>query len=142
MFTTIDAQGQMHSRPMDTQAQEFDGDLWFFSEASSRKVADLRANNQLHISYQSGNSFVSLSGSALITDNVAKKRELWKPDLEAWFENGPEDPNVLLIKFRAKSAEYWEGPRGGKLGSAIAAITVLLTGNEEAFGDNERVALD
>jgi general stress protein 26 len=141
MLTTVAADGHMHSRPMDTHDQEYDGDLWFFSEASSRKVDEVRANSRVNVTYASGNSYVSLAGTASLVTDVAKKRALWKDDLKAWFENGPEDPNVLLIHVRGESAEYWEGPPGGKIGSAVAAITVMLTGNEEAFGTNERVDL-
>ena len=37
MFTTEDAYGALRSRPMATQQTEFDGDLWFFTQASSGK---------------------------------------------------------------------------------------------------------
>ncbi|MDZ4770207.1 MAG: pyridoxamine 5'-phosphate oxidase family protein [Chloroflexota bacterium] len=141
MFTTIASDGSFHSRPMDTQEQEFDGDVWFFSEGSARKVTELHSNANVNVSYASGNSYVSMAGKATIVTDVAKKKELWKPDLQAWFKNGPEDPNVVLVKINAESAEYWDGPPGGMIGSAIAAVTVMLTGNEEAYGENERVKL-
>jgi len=141
MLTTADGQGQLHSRPMDTHEHEFDGDCWFFSEKSSRKVEQVGGNPSVNVSYAASNSYVSLAGTATIVEDVAKKRELWKDDLKAWFENGPEDPNVVLIKINTHSAEYWDGPPGGKIGSAIAAVTVMLTGNEEAYGTNERVKL-
>ncbi|MBW4439008.1 MAG: pyridoxamine 5'-phosphate oxidase family protein [Pleurocapsa minor GSE-CHR-MK-17-07R] len=141
MLTTVGADGHMHSRPMDTHEQEYDGDLWFFSEATSRKVDEIRANSKVSVTYASGNSYVSLAGTASLVTDVAKKRALWKDDLKAWFENGPDDPNVLLIRISSESAEYWDGPPGGKIGSAVAAITVMLTGNEDAYGTNERVSL-
>ena len=141
MLTTVDGRGHLHSRPMDTHEQEFDGDVWFFSESKSRKVKNVSETPDVNVSYASGNSYVSMSGKAEIVTDVAKKRELWKDDLKAWFENGPEDPNVVLLKITTHTAEYWEGPPGGKIGSAIAAVTVLLTGNEEAYGSNERVKL-
>jgi general stress protein 26 len=141
MLTTVDEHGHLHSRPMDTHEHEFDGDVWFFTEGSARKVQDVRREPQVNVSYASGNSYVSMTGSASIVTDVAKKRALWKDDLKAWFENGPDDPNVVLLKVTTHSAEYWEGPPGGKIGSAIAAVTVMLTGNEEAYGSNERVTL-
>ena len=39
MLTTIDDAGHYVSRPMAQQQVEFDGDLWFFAERHSRKVA-------------------------------------------------------------------------------------------------------
>ncbi|MFC5122636.1 pyridoxamine 5'-phosphate oxidase family protein [Pseudoclavibacter helvolus] len=36
--------------------------------------------------------------------------ELWNPAAEAWFPDGPEDPNVGVLKFTASGGEYWDTP--------------------------------
>ena len=41
------------------------------------------------------------------------KRELWLEELERWFENGPEDESVVLIKVGAEHAEHWGNPDDG-----------------------------
>ncbi len=40
-LTTADPDGTLVSRPMALQEVEFDGDLWFFAERDSRKVAHI-----------------------------------------------------------------------------------------------------
>ena len=41
MLTTAEPDGSLRSRPMATQQFEFDGDLWFFTRASSPKVDEI-----------------------------------------------------------------------------------------------------
>jgi general stress protein 26 len=33
--------------------------------------------------------------------------ELWNPTVAAWYPDGKEDPNLLLIEFRPQRAEIW-----------------------------------
>ena len=62
MLTTIDDAGHYVSRPMAQQEVEFDGDLWFFAERDSRKVAHItrepggrpHADLQRHVDLISG----------------------------------------------------------------------------------------
>ena len=45
MFTTRTEDGQLRSRPMSNNGEvEFDGDVWFFSGADSRKVAEIESD--------------------------------------------------------------------------------------------------
>ena len=47
ILTTVNAQGQLVSRPLAVQEAEFDGDLWFFTEDPSPKADEIRANPQV-----------------------------------------------------------------------------------------------
>jgi general stress protein 26 len=51
--------------------------------------------------------WIALSGTASIIRDDDVKREMWIDDLERWFENGPEDPAVVLIKVNARRASWW-----------------------------------
>jgi len=67
MLTTATADGSFHSRPMSNNGEvEFDGDVWFFSAADSRKVAEIRQMNQVHLAYSDPQKFrfVSMAGVA------------------------------------------------------------------------------
>ncbi len=139
LVTTTD-DGHLHSRPMVTQDAEFDGDVWFFAERDSDKVYEAQANPQVNVTYASGNTFVSLAGRLSIVDDLVKKKELWKEPLRVWFENGPEDPNVVLLKVEAEEAQYWDAP-DGPIGSLVAMIRVALTGDKDAAGESAKVEL-
>jgi general stress protein 26 len=140
LFTTIAPDGTLISRPMAMQEVEFDGDLWFFASRSSRKVAHIAANPQVNVATSGGSSWVSLTGHAVVIDAVAKKKQLWNAVVEAWFPDGPEDPDVVLLRVEAASAEYWDSP-GGRLASAISFAKAKLTGQPYDGGENERVQL-
>lgn len=139
MFTTRDAQDRLVAHPLTVQEAEFDGDLWFLVSRSASFVEDLRQDDRAGVSLSSNGSWVSLSGTAELVEDAAKVRELWSPTVEAWFTDGPDDPDVGLLKFSAESAEYWDSP-GGKLASLFSFVKAKVTG-EPYDADNEKVEL-
>lgn len=142
MLTSMDAKGDHHSRPMYTMEAEFDGDVWFFSDKTSGKVADIERNPKVNVSYAKGSSYVSLAGKATVYTGVAKKKELWNEALKVWFKNGPEDPNVVLLKITGRSAEYWdENAPGGPIGTALSFIKAFISKDPDEIGENEKVLL-
>ena len=140
MLTTVDEQGHFFSRPMAQQEVEFDGDLWFFAERDSRKVAQINANPHVGVTLTSNDTWVSLDGEAEIVDDKAKAKELWNAWVEAWMPEGPDDANVVLIKVTGHSAEYWDTP-GGRIASVISLVKAKVTGERYDGGENERVSL-
>lgn len=139
MLTTRDAEGRLVAHPLTVQEAEFDGDLWFLVSRSASFVADLRRDDRVGVSLSSNDSWVSLSGTAELVDDPAKVRELWSPTVEAWFTNGPDDPDVGLLTFSAESAEYWDSP-GGKIASLFSFVKAKVTG-EPYDAENEKVEL-
>lgn len=140
MMTTRDPDGTLVSRPMTLQETEFDGDLWFFAERGSRKLAHLAADPQVNVTVGSGASWVSLTGTCIAVENPERKRELWNAGVDAWFPQGPDDDSVVLLKVVAESAEYWDTP-GGRLATLVSFAKATLTGQRYDGGENERVEL-
>ena len=109
MLTTR-AGDALHTRPMSNNGQvEFDGDVWFFSDRDSRKVKEIGKDPRVLVSFAEAERgvWLALEGRASIVTDVAKKRALWLDELDRWFENGPEDDSVVLIKVSAERAEHW-----------------------------------
>jgi len=139
-LTTITMDGRLTSRPMTLQEVEFDGDLWFFAERDSQPVEHIKASPEVNVGVGSGGTWVSLSGDAVVVEDVAKKRELWNSAVEAWFPQGPDDDSVVLLKVVADSAEYWDTP-GGRLATAFSFAKAKITGERIQGGENEKVEL-
>jgi general stress protein 26 len=139
VLTTVAPDGTLIARPMALQEVEFDGDLWFFAERGSRKVAHVAAHPGVNVAVGSGATWVSVAGTADVVDDVAKKRELWSTAVEAWLPEGPESPQSVLVRVRAESAEYWDAP-GGRVATLLSFVKSKVTG-ERLEGDNERVDL-
>ena len=139
-LTTRSPDGTLTSRPMTLQEVEFDGDLWFFAERDSNPVHHIAASPEVNVGAGSGGTWVSLSGDAVVVEDVAKKRELWNSAVEAWFPQGPDDDSVVLIKVEADSAEYWDSP-GGRLATVLSFAKAKITGERIEGGENEKVEL-
>ena len=141
MLTTASPDGVLMSRPMALQEVEFDGDLWFFTERGSRKVAHVAVRPQVNVSGGSGSTWGSLTGRASLVEDDAKKRELWNAGVAAWFgDTEPEDPDVVLLRVEGESAEYWDTP-GGRIATLISFVKAKATGERYDGGENERVDL-
>lgn len=118
MLTTQSSDGQLTARPMSNNGEvEFDGDVWFFSGANTRKVSEVEAEPTVHLSYADIEHyrFVSMSGSAEIVRDVAKKNALWMEELERWFDDGPESEEIVLIKVTPTVVAYWNGEDQGEV---------------------------
>ena len=95
---------------MATQDVEFDGDIWFITERSSDEVPHLATTPGVNVSYSRNSSWVSVAGTARVVDDNAKLAELWDTFADAWLEGGPENPENVLIRVEADTAEYWDTP--------------------------------
>lgn len=142
MMTTVALDGSLHSRPMATQQQEFDGDLWFFTGKDSLKIDELEKNNQVSVAYAApdDNRYVSISGTASIVDDQAKIDELWSPFVKAWFPDGKDDPNITLVHVKPETAEYWDSS-SSTLVQVVGFAKALLTGKQADGGDHDTVDL-
>lgn len=139
VLTTVNGEGQLVSRPLALQTSEFDGDLWFFTEDPSPKVADIRANPQVNVAVNTGKGYLSVSGKATVSHDKAKIDELWNAWVEPWFED-KDDPKVALIHVEADSAEYWSNDKP-RVATAIKMAAALVTGKRPDPGKNDVVEL-
>lgn len=138
MLTTTDSEGHLVSRPMSRQDVDLDADLWFIATRDSRKVAHIRANPRVGVTVTSQSSWVSISGTAEVVDDIDKLKEYWSTFAEAWIPEGPEDPNAILIHVDADTAEYWDSP-GGRVSSLISLVKSKATGKLYDGGDHATV---
>ncbi len=120
MMQTVGADG-VNTRPMSNNGEvEYDGDSWFFSSAASTKNAEIAHDDRVQLTFADtdGPSFISVWGRGEIVDDVDTKRKLWQDELKQWFENGPDDPEVTLIRVRADKIQTW-----GRIGDAEMDMT-------------------
>lgn len=138
MLTTISEEGLV-SRPMKTQEVEFDGDLWFLTKKDTGKFHELLRNSQVNVAY-AGKSFVSIRGRAEIVDSTDKLKQFWSASYEKILDTSADDPNLVLIKVEAETAEYWDV--GNKFKMAKFLFRRLLGTNTEGTEINRIVELN
>ncbi|HEY8590078.1 MAG TPA: pyridoxamine 5'-phosphate oxidase family protein [Naasia sp.] len=140
ILTTENEEGRLVSRPLATVGAEFDGTVWFFTPDDSEKVSEIRRNREVNVSYESGKGWLSLSGTAELVHDRAKIDEYWTKEVEAWFDQGKDDPTVALLKVTAHSAEYWASvdPKPVVL---LKYAKAIATGGHPDIGENRVVDL-
>ena len=140
MLTTTAPDGTLISRPMALQEVEFDGDLWFYAERTSRKVAHITGDPQVNVTVGSGSTWVSLTGTGAVVHDETKKKELWNAGVSAWFPDGPESHDLVLVRVEGDSAEYWDTP-GGRVATLLSFAKAKATGQRYDGGENDTVTL-
>lgn len=132
MFTAMHDNGHLHSRPMTTQNKAIDEDasLWFFMARDHEPATDLAGQPQVNVAYADPDSdrYVSVSGTAAVVDDAARKRQLWSKMAEAWFPAGVEDPNLALVQVRITHASYWD-VKESKVVQVFKMAKAVITGN-------------
>ena len=139
MLTSTAGDGALHARPMTPQQVTDDLESWFFISRSSEQAADLGARPDVNLSFDGSSDWLSVAGRATLVDDRALVKEMWNPVVEAWFPDGAEDPDVLLLRVDAVSAEYWKAP-GGRAASLLSFVKAKVTG-EPLEGEQESVRL-
>lgn len=115
MFTTRRPDGYLVSRPMATQTQAEGTDLWFVTDIESNKLDELDFDPQVNLAYYKDRTreWVSVSGTATVSQDRRAIRELYRKDWKAWFgdeggerDGGPDDPRLALILVDVESVIY------------------------------------
>lgn len=138
MLTSADTDGSLHARPMHTQPIKEDGLLWFFTGKNSGKVAEIKNDSHVSLSYAdpASNTYLAICGRASQVTDKAKIDELWHDMLKAWFPEGKEDPNIALLKVTPESAEYWDSP-SSKMVQLFGYAKAMVTGESYKPGPGE-----
>jgi general stress protein 26 len=95
---------------MAVQQTDEEGNLWFLSSIDSHKNEDLRQNPTVQLLFQGSphSDFLSIYGTASISQDKAKIKELWQPIIKTWFTEGVDDPRITVIKVEPTEGYYWD----------------------------------
>jgi general stress protein 26 len=143
MLTTTDDDGCLRSRPMSLDGEvEANGNLWFFTYASSHKVTEVNHHREVNVSFSAPDKqcYVSVCGTAELVTDRTKIQELWKPELKAWFPQELAEPDIALLKVTATKAEYWDAPASW-VAKAVGFVTAATTGERENTTENAKIDL-
>lgn len=123
MLNTTSSDNRLTSRPMSNNGDvDYDGDSYFFAYETSRKITEIRANNQVSLTYTGavgmlGGSplFITVEGAASLIDDKAQFEDHWTKDLDRYFPEGIDTPGVIMINVRASTIRYWDGEDEGNI---------------------------
>ncbi len=139
-FVTMDEDGLLRSRPMAPQHYGEAGEIWFFTNVKSGKVDEIEGTPEILLSFSNPETqdYVSMNGRAEIVRDKEKTAKLWSEVARVWFPGGPSDPDLVLIRFQADAAEYWDSPSASMM-IAYGYLKARLTGKAPNLGEQDKV---
>lgn len=138
LITTVGT--EVHARPMGATVSRKEDAIYFFTNVDSQKASDMAVNPNVTLLFvdDDGQKYVSLKGRGEVLNDRSKIKELWTPFVQAWWD-GPDDPEVRLVKITPATAEYWDSP--GTIASYAKMLAAAVTGAQPKVGDNKTVVL-
>ena len=142
MFTTRRPDGRLVSRPMATQTQADGKDLWFVTDIESNKLDELAFDSEVNLAYYKDRTreWVSVSGTAMVTQDRELIHELYQRDWKAWFgdeggarDGGPDDPRLALMVVDVESVSYLKVDKPAPV-VLFEVVKGMVTGSKPDIG--------
>ncbi|MDB5655703.1 MAG: ral stress protein [Tardiphaga sp.] len=139
MLVTRDGE-KLRARPMAAYLDHAANTIFFLSDARRHKDDEIAANPHVNLSFADAGDmkFVSVSGTAVVSNDRAKIKELFSTPAKAWWDSA-EDPNIRVLKFTPDEAEFWDTP--GTVISYVKMAAAAVTGTRPDIGTNRKVAI-
>ena len=107
MLVTRGHDGRMHARPMAVAEMHADADAYFVTSLDTPKVAEIYADADVLLTFQSPHQYAAIYGRVNIVRERALIDRLRKDSWKIWFPRGPSDPAIALLRFDADRGELW-----------------------------------
>jgi len=123
MLSTKTADGEIASRPMSNNGDvDYDGDSYYFTLGSSHMVREIESDDRVALAFSvepglftGGGLFIAVEGTGSVIRDRAQFEAHWAPDLDTWFEQGIDTPDLVMLKVHAKRIKYWAGEDEGEV---------------------------
>ena len=141
MLGTLET-GVMKFRPMSHVDIDDDGNIWFFTSKDSWKAEDIQRNPTVQLVYinEGDSCYLSIEGTAYLSFDQQRMRELFNPFVKAWFPKGLKDPSLALLMVQPTDMEYWSND-DSKVLTYLKILTAAATGSQPSVGRHGKVAL-
>jgi general stress protein 26 len=131
---------KLRARPMDARVRREENRIYCLTDVRHDKDDEIARFPKVLLAFADTGAmkYVSLSGTAAVSDDRGKIKELWEPTAQAWWDSS-DDPNIRLLTVTPDSAEYWDSP--GKIISLTKMVVAAATGTRPDIGDNKKVTM-
>ncbi len=139
MLVTRDGD-KLRARPMSAYLRREENAIYFLTDARHHKDEEIARHSSVNLSFADAGSmkYVSLTGTATVSNDRARIKELFSTPAKAWWDSA-EDPNIRVLKVMPDEAEFWDTP-----GSVVAYVKMAVaaaTGTRPEIGDNRKVSM-
>lgn len=117
MLSTHAKNGNIAGRPMSNNGQvEYDGTSYYFTYEDAHTVGEIEADPKVSLAFMGQEGFsVAVEGNAKLSRDKAEMKEHWSPDLDKWFKDGIDTPDIVMIQVDATRVHYWDGGDEGEV---------------------------
>jgi general stress protein 26 len=139
MLVTRDGE-KLRARPMSAYLERDSNAIYFLTDTRRHKDDEIARNPNVNLSFADVGSqkYVSISGTAAVSNDRAKIRELFSTPAKAWWDSA-EDPNIRVLKISPDDAEFWDSP--GTVISYVKMAAAAVTGTRPEIGEHRKVAI-
>jgi general stress protein 26 len=139
MLVTRDGD-KLRARPMSAYLERDENAIYFLTDARRHKDEEIARNPSINLSFAnaSDQKYVSVTGTAIVSNDRARIKELFSTPAKAWW-NSADDPNIRVLKITPDDAEFWDSP--GSVISYVKMAAAAVTGTHPNIGDNRKVAM-
>ena len=131
---------KMRARPMAAFVERDDHAVYFLTDARHPVQDAVARSPVVNLSFADvgSHAYVSVSGTAISSNDRAKIRELFATPARAWWDNA-DDPNIRLLKITPEEAEFWDSP--GAVVTYVKIAAAAVSGTRPTIGDKRKVAM-
>jgi general stress protein 26 len=131
--------GGLHARPLEARPEREIGIIWFLTDSRSTKDNEIDAEHDVGLVFidPKDKAYLSITARAHVLRDNEKAQKIWKTTDKLWWD-GPEDPNLRVLRIDPQSAELWDGPSSRTV-AAYEFIKSRLTGEKPNLGENRKV---
>ena len=133
--------GGLRARPVEARPDREAGLIWFVTDARSGKEHEIEAAHDVGLVFidHAAKAYLSITARAEVLFDHAKAAEIWKATDNAWWQ-GPDDPNVCVLRVTPVTAELWDGP-ASKAVAMYEFAKARVTGEPPNLGENRKVTV-
>jgi general stress protein 26 len=137
MFVTRDGDGQ-RVRPVFARVRRDEGAIYVLSDTNGCKLDQIGANPHVSLTFsdERANDYVVINGTAKVSHDPAKARDVWRFSDETFFKS-PDNPDLRVITVTPVSAELWDG--SNLLITGAKMLAERLVGAKTELVENAKV---
>lgn len=130
MITVSDKRATARPLGVCGKPEDFTGTLWFITDRRSHKVEEIADGAETSLTFQNDErgTYAHMRGRAAVVNDRQQLAALYTTDQRTWFPDGPDDPNITLVRFDVDAADYWDG-HSNLARKAVAFLTSVVTGH-------------
>ena len=106
MLVTRDGD-KLRARPMSAYLRRDENAIYFLTDARRHKDEEIARDASVNLSFADAGSmkYVSLTGTAAVSNDRARIKELFSTPAKAWWDSA-DDPNIRVLKVTPDDAEF------------------------------------